>query len=100
MQIWLLSLLLAAKIEALSVRFSMAYLRDLAKPLNQSVELRDSEGGIKFMRTMANNQIEEVEVKVGQTRNEAEIFRNDINSSSSEDRLLNCTHQGYKGASD
>lgn len=78
----------------------MAYLRDLAKPLNQSVELRDSEGGIKFMRTMANNQSEEVEVKVGQTRNEAEIFRNDINSSSSEDRLLDWTHQGYKGASD
>ena len=100
MQIWLLSLLLAAKIEALSVRFSMAYLRDLAKPLNQSVELRDSEGGIKFMRTMANNQSEEVEVKVGQTRNEAEIFRNDINSSSSEDKLLDWTHQGYKGASD
>jgi hypothetical protein len=49
---------------------------------------------------MANNQSEEVEVKVGQTRNEAEIFRNDINSSSSEDRLLNWTHQGYKGASD
>ena len=58
----LLTMLLAVKIEAFSVRFSTAYLRDIAKPLNQSVELRDSAGGIKFMRTMPNNQSEEVEV--------------------------------------
>jgi hypothetical protein len=32
---------------------------------------------------------------VVQTRNEAEIFRNDINSSSSDDRMLNATHIGY-----
>ena len=95
MKILLLSLLLATKIEALSVRFSSAYLRDLAKPLNQSVELRDCQGGIKFIRTMSNNQSEEVEVKVTQTRSEAEIFRNDINSSSSEDRILSWTHLGY-----
>lgn len=100
MQIWLLTLLFAVKIEALSVRFSAAYLRDIAKPLNQSVELRDYEGGIKFMRSMPNNQSEEVEVKVALTRSEAEIFRNDISSSSSEDRMLNWTHLGYKGASD
>ena len=91
----LLSLLLAVKIDALSVRFSSAYLRDIARPLNQSVELRDSAGGFKYMRTMLNNQSEEVEVQVGQTRSEAEIFRNDINSSSSDDKMLNATHIGY-----
>ena len=91
----LLTVLLAVKIEALSVRFSTAYLRDIAKPLNQSLELRDYAGGIKFMRSMPNNQSEEVEVSVGQTRNEAEIFRNDINSSSSDDQMLNATHMGY-----
>jgi len=62
MKILLLTMLLAVKIDSLSVRFSSAYLRDIAKPLNQSVELRDSAGGIKFMRTMPNNQREEVEV--------------------------------------
>jgi hypothetical protein len=58
----LLTVLLAVKIEALSVRFSTAYLRDIDKPLNQSLELRDYAGGIKFMRSMPNNQSEEVEV--------------------------------------
>jgi hypothetical protein len=58
----LLTVLLAVKIEALSVRFSTAYLRDIAKPLNQSLEVRDYAGGIQYMRTMPNNQSEEVEV--------------------------------------
>ena len=91
----LLSLLLAVKINAFSVRFSSAYLRDIARPLNQSVELRDSAGGFKFKRTMLNNQSEELEFQVFQTRDEAEIFRNDINSSSSDDKMVNATHIGY-----
>ena len=85
MLIWL-CLLLVINIEALSVRFSSAYLRDIAKPLNYTItKFEESQDGIRLIRSDPRNQSMEVEVKISATKKQAEIFRNEISVSPDDD---------------